>query len=88
MALVVKNSTSQMSDADLRAMAVDLKDLPANLTLRTGKAAPEPTRAAAATLYMVHCGGPASMPAGVACPACSRPWRATAWSWQRTRRTS
>ena len=57
MALVVKNSTSQMSDADLAAMATYLKDLPANSTLRSGKPAPDPTRVAGATLYMDHCGG-------------------------------
>jgi mono/diheme cytochrome c family protein len=57
MALVVKNSTSRMSDADLAAMATYLKDIPANSTLRRGKPAPDPTRVAGATLYMDHCGG-------------------------------
>jgi mono/diheme cytochrome c family protein len=57
MALVVKNSTSYLSDADLAAMATYLRDIPANSTLRSGKPAPDPTRVAGATLYMDHCGG-------------------------------
>lgn len=57
MALVVKNSTSQMSDADLLAMGTYLKDLPANSSLRQGKPAPDPTRAAGATLYLDYCAG-------------------------------
>ena len=57
MALVVKNSTSTMSDADLNAMATYLKDIPANSTLRQGKPAPDPTRAAGAALYLDHCAG-------------------------------
>jgi mono/diheme cytochrome c family protein len=57
MALVVKNSTSQMSDADLTAMATYLKDIPAHSTLRQGKPAPNPTRAAGAALYLDHCAG-------------------------------
>ena len=57
MALVVKNSTSQMSEADLSAMATYLKDIPANSTLRQGKPAPDPTRAAGAALYLDHCAG-------------------------------
>jgi mono/diheme cytochrome c family protein len=57
MALVVKNSTSQMSAADLSAMATYLKDIPANSTLRQGKPAPDPTRAAGASLYLDHCAG-------------------------------
>ena len=57
MALVVKNSTSQLSDADLAAMATYLKDIPPNSTLRQGKPAPDPTRAAGATLYLDHCAG-------------------------------
>ena len=57
MALVVKNSTSQMSEADLSAMATYLKDIPANSTLRQGKPAPDPTRAAGASLYLDHCAG-------------------------------
>lgn len=57
MDLVVKNSTSHMSDADLAAMAEYLKDLPANSTLRQGKPAPDPNRAAGAALYLDHCAG-------------------------------
>ena len=57
MALVVKNSTSGLSDADLTAMAEYLKDIPPNSSLRTGKPAPDPTRAAGATLYLDHCAG-------------------------------
>jgi mono/diheme cytochrome c family protein len=55
MALVVKNSTSHMTDADLQAMGTYLKDLPANSSLRQGRPAPDPTRAAGATLYLDHC---------------------------------
>jgi mono/diheme cytochrome c family protein len=50
MALVVRNSTSHLSDADLMAMAVYLKDLPANSSLRQGRPAPP-----AAQLYLDHC---------------------------------
>ena len=57
MALVAKNSTSQMTDADLTAMATYLKDIPANSTLRQGKPPPDPTRAAGASLYLDHCAG-------------------------------
>ena len=57
MALVVKNSTSYMSDADLMAMATYLKDIPPDSTLRQGKPAPDPTRTAGATLYLDHCAG-------------------------------
>jgi mono/diheme cytochrome c family protein len=57
MALVVKNSTSYMNDADLTAMATYLKDIPPNSTLRQGKPAPDPTRAAGASLYLDHCAG-------------------------------
>jgi mono/diheme cytochrome c family protein len=57
MALVVKNSTSHLTDGDLRAMAVYLKDLPANSSLRRGTPAPDKTRAQGATLYLQYCGG-------------------------------
>jgi mono/diheme cytochrome c family protein len=57
MALVVKNSTSYLTDADLTAMATYLKDIPANSSLRQGKPAPDPTRVAGATLYLDHCAG-------------------------------
>jgi len=55
MAEVVRNSTSFLSDADLLAMGAYLKDLPANSSLRQGKPAPDPTRAAGASLYLDHC---------------------------------
>lgn len=57
MALVVKNSTSQMSDADLHAMAVYLKDLPANSSLRNNQPAPDPGKAQGASLYLQYCAG-------------------------------
>lgn len=57
MALVVRNSTSYLADADLLAMATYLKDIPANSSLRQGKPAPDPTRVAGATLYLDHCAG-------------------------------
>jgi mono/diheme cytochrome c family protein len=57
MALVVKNSTSQMTDADLTAMATYLKDIPPDSTLRQGKPVPDPTRAAASSLHLEHCAG-------------------------------
>jgi len=57
MALVVKNSTSQMTDADLLAMGVYLKDLPANSSLRQGKPVPDATREQAAKLYLDYCAG-------------------------------
>ena len=78
MALVVKNSTSTMSDADLSAMATYLKDIPANSSLRQGKPAPDPTRAAGAALYLDHCAGchqagGRGMPGRV--PPAGRQWR-------------
>jgi mono/diheme cytochrome c family protein len=57
MAMVVENSTSAMTDADLLAMATYLKDIPPNSSLRQGKPAPDPTRVAGATLYLDHCAG-------------------------------
>ena len=57
MAEVITNSLSQLSDADLAAMAEYLKAIPPNSSLRTGKPAPDPTRVRGATLYMDHCGG-------------------------------
>ncbi len=57
MALVVKNSTSHLSDDDLLAMGVYLKDLPANSSLRQGKPAPDATRAQGAKLYLDYCAG-------------------------------
>jgi mono/diheme cytochrome c family protein len=57
MALVVKNSTSAMTDADLLAMGVYLKDLPANSSLRQGKPVPDATREQGAKLYLEYCAG-------------------------------
>jgi mono/diheme cytochrome c family protein len=57
MAEVVRNSTSHLTDADLRAMAEYLKSIPPESTLRTGHVRPDPTRAAAAKAYLDHCGG-------------------------------
>ena len=57
MAEVVKNSTSHLTDADLAAIGEYLKSIPANSSLRAGKAAPDPTRARGATLYLDHCAG-------------------------------
>jgi len=57
MALVVKNSTSQMTDADLLAMGTYLKDLPANSSLRQGKPVPDATREQGAKLYLEYCAG-------------------------------
>jgi len=56
MAEVVRNSTSNLSDADLAAMGEYLKSIPPNSSLRTGKPAPDPARAQAASLYLDHCG--------------------------------
>lgn len=56
MALVVKNSTSHLTDADLLAMGLYLKDLPANSSLRRAAPEPDPTRVQDATLYLDHCG--------------------------------
>jgi mono/diheme cytochrome c family protein len=55
MALVVQNSTSHLSDADLAAIAAYLKDLPPNSSLRQGKPAPSAARTAGAALYLDHC---------------------------------
>ena len=57
MALVVKNSTSTLSDADLLAMGVYLKDLPADSSLRQGKPVPDKTREQGAKLYLEYCAG-------------------------------
>jgi mono/diheme cytochrome c family protein len=56
MAQVVHNSLSQLTDADLRAMATYLKSLPANTSpARAGPGEPVPKPAAA--LYLDHCAG-------------------------------
>jgi hypothetical protein len=52
MAEVVQNSTSQLSDADLTAMAEYLKSMPPDSGLRTGIKAVDPTRQQGATHYM------------------------------------
>ena len=52
---VVMNSTSRLSDADLQAMAVYLKDLPANAQ-PPGPAPDKETLMAGEMVYTVHCG--------------------------------
>ncbi|MGH7184101.1 MAG: c-type cytochrome [Nitrospiraceae bacterium] len=55
MAEVVQNSTSHMSDADLKAMAEYLKSIPPEARLRTGRPVPDATRQKGATLYSDNC---------------------------------
>ncbi|MEO8740831.1 MAG: c-type cytochrome [Casimicrobiaceae bacterium] len=57
MAEVVRNSTSHLTDADLRAMGEYLKSLPPDSSLRTGPPALDPMRAQGAALYLDHCAG-------------------------------
>jgi len=57
MAEVVRNSMSYMTEADLQAMAEYLKAIPPESRLRTGRVAPDATRAQGATLYLDHCAG-------------------------------
>jgi mono/diheme cytochrome c family protein len=57
MAEVVRNSTSHLTDADLRAIGEYLKSLPPDSTLRTGRKRPDPTRARGAQLYLENCSG-------------------------------
>ncbi|MBL8539668.1 MAG: cytochrome c, partial [Betaproteobacteria bacterium] len=57
MAEVVRNSTSYMTDADLKAMGEYLKSIPPDSSLRTAKAGPDPTRKQGAALYVDHCSG-------------------------------
>lgn len=57
MAEVVHNSLQYLSDSDLRAIAEYLKAIPADSPLRTGRHAPDPTRAQGANLYIDHCAG-------------------------------
>ncbi len=52
---VVMHSTSHLSEADLRAMATYLKDIPANAQT-PGPAPDEATLAAGEIVYTVHCG--------------------------------
>jgi mono/diheme cytochrome c family protein len=56
MAEVVQNSTSHLTDADLKAMAEYLKSIPPESRLRTGLKMLDPTRAKGAALYMDNCG--------------------------------
>ena len=56
MAEVVQNSTSYLTNADLKAMAEYLKSIPPESRLRTGLNMPDPTREKGATLYMENCG--------------------------------
>lgn len=55
MAEVVTNSTSQMTDADLRAIAVYLKDLPGEADKSTPVAASDPGMKAGAAVYADNC---------------------------------
>ena len=55
MAEVVHNSTSQLSDADLSAMAEYLKSLPPESPLRAARAVPTQSQTRGASLYMDHC---------------------------------
>jgi mono/diheme cytochrome c family protein len=55
MAEVVQNSTSQLSDADLSAMAEYLKSIPPDSSLRAPRPAPPESRQRGASLYMDHC---------------------------------
>jgi mono/diheme cytochrome c family protein len=55
MAEVVVNSTSQMSDGDLRAIAIYLKDLPAGAREPSATQPPPAGMAAGATVYAHYC---------------------------------
>jgi mono/diheme cytochrome c family protein len=55
MAEVVHNSTRNMTDADLAAMATYLKSLPPGSPLRAAKPAPPESKVHGASLYMDHC---------------------------------
>jgi mono/diheme cytochrome c family protein len=55
MAEVVVNSTSQMSDADVRAIAVYLKDMPASAAERAVTPPPQAELAAGAAIYAHAC---------------------------------
>ena len=57
MAEVIRNSLSYLTDTDLQAMAEYLKSIPADSRLRTGRAAPDPTKQRGATLYLDNCSG-------------------------------
>ncbi|MFO1322975.1 MAG: c-type cytochrome [Burkholderiales bacterium] len=57
MAEVIRNSLSYLSDADRLAMAEYLKLLPPDSRLRTGRVAPDPSKARGAQLYSDNCSG-------------------------------
>jgi mono/diheme cytochrome c family protein len=57
MAEVIRNSLSQLTDADRVAMAEYLKSLPPDSTLRTGRLQPDPTKVRGAQLYTDNCSG-------------------------------
>ena len=57
MAEVVRNSTSYLTDADLKAMGEYLKSLPASSPLRAGRPLPTDKRMQAAGLYLDLCSG-------------------------------
>jgi len=56
MAEYVRTSTSQLSDADLRAMGEYIKSIPAGSRLRTGVKEADPTAQRGAILYLDNCG--------------------------------
>ena len=55
MAEVITNSTAKMTDADLRAIAVYLKDLPGEAAKATPVAASDPSMKAGAAIYAGNC---------------------------------
>jgi mono/diheme cytochrome c family protein len=57
MAEVIRNSTSWLTDDDRLAMAEYLKSIPPDSRLRTGRVAPDPTKARGAQLYTDNCSG-------------------------------
>ena len=57
MAVVIKDSTSHLTDDDRLAMAEYLKALPPESTLHTGRVAPDPTKTRGAQLYLANCAG-------------------------------
>ena len=57
MAEVIRNSTSFLTDDDRLAMAEYLKSIPPDSRLRTGRVAPDPTKARGAQLYTDNCSG-------------------------------
>jgi len=57
MAEVIRNSTGYLTDDDRLAMAEYLKSLPPDSRLRTGRVAPDATKARGAQLYTDNCSG-------------------------------